>query len=112
MKSYMLRKSNEVHSVEMAEGIRRRTLAHGDRTVICEFSFIKGTVIPAHNHLYEQTGYLVSGKLLFTINGDEHEVNPGDGWCIKANVEHSAQIQEDTVLVEVFSPVREDYLLK
>jgi quercetin dioxygenase-like cupin family protein len=110
MNYYMIGKHNESEYVEMAEGIRRRTLAHGDKTVLCEFSFKKGAVIPVHRHLYEQTGYLISGKLLFTINGDEHEVNPGDGWCIKANVEHSAQIQEDTVLVEVFSPVREDYL--
>jgi len=94
----------------MAEKIRRRTLAHGDRTVICEFSFKKGTVVPSHSHIYEQTGYLISGKLLFTINGDEHEVNPGDGWCIRANVEHSAFVPEDTVMVEVFSPIREDYL--
>jgi len=110
MKSYMINKNDDSNSVEMAEGIRRRTLAHGDKTVLCEFSFKKGAVIPAHSHLYEQTGYLISGKLLFAIDGDDHEVNPGDGWCIKANIEHSAQIQEDTVLVEVFSPVREDYL--
>jgi len=110
MKSYMINKNDDSNSVEMAEGIRRRTLAHGDKTVLCEFSFKKGAVIPVHRHLYEQTGYLISGKLLFTINGDEHEVNPGDGWCIRANVEHSAYVPEDTVLVEVFSPVREDYL--
>ncbi len=110
MKSYMIRKYDEGENVEMAEGILRRTLAHGDRTVICEFSFKKGAVVPSHSHIYEQTGYLISGKLLFTINGDEREVNPGDGWCIKGNVEHSAFVPEDTVLVEVFSPVREDYL--
>ncbi len=110
MKPYLIRKSDEGNSVEMAEGIRRRTLAYGDKTVLCEFSFKKGAVIPPHNHIYEQTGYLISGKLLFTIDGDEHEVNPGDGWCIKTNVEHSAFVPEDTVLVEVFSPVRQDYL--
>jgi quercetin dioxygenase-like cupin family protein len=110
MKPYVIGKHDEGENYKMAEGIHRRTLAHGDKTVLCEFSFKKGAVIPAHSHLYEQTGYLISGKLLFAIDGDEHEVNPGDGWCIKANIEHSAQIQEDTVLVEVFSPVREDYL--
>ena len=110
MNPYTIKKSDEGNSVEMTEGIRRRTLTHGDKTVLCEFSFKQGAVIPPHNHIYEQTGYLISGKLLFTINGDEHEVNPGDGWCIRANVEHSAQIQEETVLVEVFSPIRKDYL--
>ena len=110
MNLYMIRKNNEGDYVEMAEGIRRKTLAFGDNTVICEFSFKKGAVIPPHNHIFEQTGYLILGKLLFTIDGDEHEVNPGDGWCIRANVEHSAMVPENTLLVEVFSPVREDYL--
>ena len=110
MKSYMIRKSDEGNSVEMAEGILRRTLVHGDKTVLCEFSFNRGAVVPPHSHIYEQTGYLISGKLIFTINGDELAVNPGDGWCIRANVEHSAFVPENTVLVEVFSPVREDYL--
>jgi len=110
MNPYMISKNHEGNYVEMAEGIRRRTLASGDNTVICEFSFKKGAVVPSHNHIFEQTGYLVSGRLLFTIEGDQHEVTPGDGWCIRANVEHAAFVPEDTVLVEVFSPVREDYL--
>jgi quercetin dioxygenase-like cupin family protein len=110
MKGYMIKKNSEGHFVEMATGIKRRTLTHGDNTVSCEFHFDRGAVIPSHNHIYEQTGYLITGELLFTIDGHEHEMHPGDSWCIKANVEHSAQVLEDTVLVEVFSPVREDYL--
>lgn len=106
----MIKKKDDSNFVEMAAGIKRRTMAHGDHTLICEFSFKNGAVIPPHSHIFEQTGYLISGKLLFTIDGDQHEVNPGDSWCIMANVEHSAMLPEDTVLVEVFSPVREDYL--
>ena len=110
MKPYMIKKKNEGSFVEMAPGIRRRTMSNGDNTVICEFRFEKGAVVPSHSHIFEQTGFLISGKLLFTIAGDQHEVNPGDSWCIKGNVEHSAFVPENTVLVEVFSPVREDYL--
>ena len=110
MKPYMIKKKDDGNFVKMAAGITRRTMVHGDQTVICEFRFEKGAVVPSHNHIFEQTGYLISGKLLFTIDGDQHEVNPGDSWCIKTNVEHSAEITEDAVLFEVFSPVREDYL--
>lgn len=94
----------------MAPGIKRRTMASGDKTVICEFRFEKGAVVPLHSHLYEQTGLLISGRLIFTIDGDKLEVAPGDSWCIKADVPHSAEVPEETVLVEAFSPVREDYL--
>jgi quercetin dioxygenase-like cupin family protein len=110
MKPYMIKKRDEGSFVEMAPGIQRRTMTNGDNTVTCEFRFEKGAVVPKHSHIFEQTGFLISGKLIFNIDGHEHEINPGDSWCIKGNVDHSAQVQEETVLVEIFSPVREDYL--
>ncbi len=110
MSGYMIKKKAEGDFVKMAPGIRRRTMAYGDNTVICEFSFEPGAEIPPHSHIYEQTGFLISGKLIFTIAGKKHEANPGDSWCIKADVEHSAQILEETTLVEAFSPRRDDYI--
>lgn len=107
---YMIRKKMEGNVVDMAPGIKRRTMANGDKTVICEFRFEKGAVVPLHSHLYEQTGFLISGRLIFNIDGDRFEVTPGDSWCIRADVPHSAEVPEETVLVEAFSPVREDYL--
>ncbi len=107
---YMVRKKSEGNFVDMAPGIKRRTMANGDKTVICEFRFEKKAVVPLHSHLYEQTGFLISGRLIFTIDGEKIEVAPGDSWCIKADVPHSAEVPEETVLVEAFSPVREDYL--
>jgi quercetin dioxygenase-like cupin family protein len=44
------------------------------------------------------------------IGGEPHDVHPGDSWCIPGGVEHAADALENTVAVEVFSPVREDYL--
>jgi quercetin dioxygenase-like cupin family protein len=44
------------------------------------------------------------------IGAQEFEAGPGDSWCIPGGAEHSAQILEDTVAIEVFSPVRDDYL--
>lgn len=91
-------------------GIRRKTLCHGARTLMTEFLLEQGRVLPLHAHPHEQTGYLVQGHLCLTIGGELHEVRPGDSWCIPASVEHGAQILEDSVAIEVFSPVREDYL--
>ena len=110
MSNYMIKKKNEGQHVDMATGIRRKTLTRGDHTLACEFYFNQGAVIPSHHHIFEQTGYLIEGELLFTIDGHEHAVQPGDSWCIKPNVEHSAQVLKDTMLIEIFSPVREDYL--
>lgn len=94
------------------EGIERKTLVHGARTLMTEFLLRKGSVLPNHSHPHEQTGYLVSGRMLLRIGTETHDVGPGDSWCIPGAVEHSADILEDSVAIEVFSPVRDDYLPK
>jgi len=91
-------------------GVDFRTLAFGERTHLTEFRLAKGSVIPQHQHPHEQTGYLVSGRMTFVIAGESFETRPGDGWNIPGGVSHSVDVLEDCVVVEVFSPVREDYL--
>ncbi|MFH1742675.1 MAG: cupin domain-containing protein [bacterium] len=92
------------------QGIRQKTLVYGEKTLMTEFLLEKGSALPIHQHPYEQTGYLVSGKMRLTIGGDSFDVGPGDSWCILSGVEHGAAPLEDSVAVEIFSPVREDYL--
>jgi quercetin dioxygenase-like cupin family protein len=110
MSNYQVLKNAEGDFVTMAEGIMRKTLVFGDKTLLCKFQFDRGAIVPMHSHPYEQTGYLLSGKLIFTIDGKIHEVNAGDSWSIKADVEHGAEVPEPTTLIEVFTPIREDYL--
>ena len=95
---------------ELLEGVRLNTRAHGERTLLGEFLIDRGAVIPVHQHPNEQTGYLLSGRLDFEIAGERFVAEPGYAWCIPEGVEHGAEALEDTVVVEVFSPVREDYL--
>ena len=61
-------------------------------------------------HPHEQTGYLVKGRIRLLIGNEEYEAQFGDSWCIPGGVEHGADILEDSVAIEVFSPVRDDYL--
>ena len=96
--------------MEPAQGVMLKTLVHGDRTSMCEFLVKKGAAVPGHTHPHEQTGYLVSGRLSLCIGEETFDATPGDSWCIPGDVEHSAEIIEDAVIVEAFSPVREDYL--
>ncbi|MGE5294372.1 MAG: cupin domain-containing protein [Solirubrobacterales bacterium] len=91
-------------------GIRMKTLCYGRQTLMTEFLLEAGSALPRHSHPHEQTGYLVKGHIRLTIGGRPHDVMPGDSWCVPSAVEHGAQILEDSVAIEVFSPVREDYL--
>lgn len=95
---------------DVLKGIRLKTLVHGENTLLAEFRLEKGSDLPAHSHPHEQTGYLVSGKIRLTIAEESFDVLPGDAWCIPGNTEHRAIILEDAVAVEVFAPVRQDYL--
>ena len=92
------------------DGIERKTLACGALTLMTEFRLRKGSRLPRHAHPHEQTGYLISGSLRVRIGAEEFEARPGDSWSIPGGVEHSADILADSVAIEVFSPVRDDYL--
>lgn len=91
-------------------GIRMKTLCYGERTLMTEFLLERGAALPLHAHPHEQTGYLVKGHIRLSIGGRPHDILPGDSWCVPSAVEHGAQILEDSIAIEVFSPVREDYL--
>lgn len=96
--------------ITAAEGISRKTLAYGDNSLLTEFKLKKGKTLPTHSHPQEQTGYLVSGRIILSIGGQNYEVSPGDSWSIPGGTDHGAEITEDSVAIEVFTPLREDYL--
>lgn len=95
---------------EPLPGIRYKTLAFGEKTHLTEFRLEKGRDLPDHAHPHEQTGYLVSGYLKLRIGDETFDARPGDSWSVPGNVTHGAFVVEDTVAIEVFSPIREDYL--
>ncbi len=106
----MFCKKDSAESRQLAEGVEMSTLVHGEKTLMSQFKIVKGSEVPAHSHPHEQTGMLISGKLRFNVAGEIFEAEPGDSWCLPGGVEHSADALEDAVVVEIFSPVREDYL--
>jgi quercetin dioxygenase-like cupin family protein len=95
---------------EIIKGIRIKTLCFGESMLMTEFFLQKDAVLPEHSHPNEQTGYLVNGKIRMFIGGTSRELVAGDSWNILKDVIHRAEILEDSVAIEVFSPVREDYL--
>ena len=106
----MFYQKNTAGYKEVLPGIRMKTLVHGEKTLFTEFHMQKGSRLPDHSHPHEQTGYLVSGKMRLTVGEESLEADPGDSWCVPGNARHRAEILEDSVVIEVFSPVREEYL--
>ena len=108
----MFTKKSEEGYQQPLDGIDLKTLVHGNNTSMHEFIMKKGSSLPPHGHPHEQTGYLISGRLTLVIDGQAHEVDPGDSWNISGDVEHSVEVHEDALVVEVFTPVREEYIQK
>ncbi len=106
----MFKKANQPTYRQLIDGVDLGTLVHGEKTLMARFKLRAGSDIPGHSHPHEQTGLLISGHIVLTIDGVEHEVMPGDSWCIASDVPHAARAIADSEAVEVFSPVREDYL--
>ena len=101
--------TSEVEPVQQIKGGYRRVLADGENEMLVEWRFEPGASVPEHHHPHEQCGYVISGTMLFTIEGVEREVPLGTGYIIPSNIPHSARFEEFTVLIDVFSPPREDY---
>ena len=95
---------------ELCPGVTMKPLAYGDVTLLCEVHLEKGAVIPEHEHSNEQTGYMISGRLRFFGAEGEHVVTQGHSWSLKGGVPHGAEALEDCIVIELFSPIRDDYM--
>ena len=106
----MYYKKNTDGYIQMLPGIWMKTLVYGEKSLLSEFRMEAGSCLPEHSHPHEQTGYLVSGRMRLITGEQVLEAEPGDSWCVPGNTVHRAEIVEDVVVIEVFSPVREEYL--
>ena len=92
-------------------GVTRRMLAHDPGVMLCEHRFEADTDLPAHSHPHAQITYILSGRLRFGTEGEEAvEMTPGDSVLVPGGVTHFARALEPTVVLDVFTPAREDYL--
>jgi len=86
-------------------------MAYNDQTMLCHFRLLRGARIPLHAHPQAQNGYMISGKVKFMdAKGGWFIALPGSGWCFDGGEQHGAEVLEDSEVVEVFSPLRPDYL--
>lgn len=106
---FKFRHNGEDGWVDALPGIRRKTMLWGEKTLLATFYLAAGSRIPEHTHPEEQTGYLVSGRLTFHAEGRSVPAAAGDSWVFPGGMPHAVDVHEDSVVVEVFAPVRQDY---
>jgi quercetin dioxygenase-like cupin family protein len=104
-----LHRWNEI-PVEQLNPLVTRQAVHSDQMTIARLGLKKGAIVPRHHHVNEQVTNLEQGRLRFVFDDGDVVVTAGDSLQIPSNVPHSVEALEDSVAVDLFCPVREDWL--
>ncbi|HET9320157.1 MAG TPA: cupin domain-containing protein [Bryobacteraceae bacterium] len=99
----------QVNTEVMNANIRRKVIT-GERAMVAQVFIAKGGVVPTHQHESEQLTYIMEGALEFELEGRTVVVRKGEVLHIPSNVPHRAVALEDTLDLDIFSPIRVDWL--
>ena len=102
-------KTGDARSFTPEAGMVRQVLAHSDQLMLVRHFFDKGWVGARHSHPHHQLVYVVKGAIRVDVNGRVFDVKEGDSFVVDGGVEHQASALEASEVLDVFTPVREDY---
>lgn len=95
---------------EPEAGLKRRVLAYNEKLFLAEHQMVKGWVGTLHSHPHDQIVYVVRGYLKVACDGKTFEIRTGDTFVVRGGVEHGASALEESLVIDVFTPWREDYI--
>ena len=96
--------------IDLGGGTTRRILAYNDALMAVEVGFETGAVGSVHTHPHTQMSYVLSGRFLYSVEGEETELKPGDSIVVPSGLEHGTRCLEAGTLLDVFNPKRDDFL--
>jgi quercetin dioxygenase-like cupin family protein len=96
--------------IEIAPGIKRRTIATGASMYQMRAELTAGSRLPEHAHPQEQIAHVIRGRMTLIVAGVPHELAAGNAFYLGSNVPHGVETIDDTTVIDTFSPPREDYL--
>ncbi|MBI2680635.1 MAG: cupin domain-containing protein [Candidatus Solibacter usitatus] len=95
---------------EQMNALVGRKVIHGEKITVARLRLAKGAIVPLHSHVNEQISMLESGRMRFVIAGDEKILGAGESLQIPPHAPHMVEALEDSVAVDLFSPIREDWI--
>ncbi|MGQ7845751.1 cupin domain-containing protein [Granulosicoccus sp. 3-233] len=102
--------NDKVTLEDLGDGVSRKVLAHSDNMMSVEVHFEEGAVGAMHNHPHEQLTYVLSGEFEFTIGDETRVVKAGDTMYKEPNVMHGCRCLKPGVLIDTFTPMRQDFV--
>jgi quercetin dioxygenase-like cupin family protein len=106
----MIAFGKEQRTIDLGGGVSRKILAYDGKMMSVEVSFEKGAVGAPHSHPHEQISYVMEGKFEYAVNGEKYILEKGDTYHTLPNVIHGVVALEKGVLIDIFTPIREDFL--
>jgi quercetin dioxygenase-like cupin family protein len=100
----------DAEPVEQLSSTIGRQVVHTDRMTVARVLLAAGALVPEHRHEHEQIATLLEGRLRFVVDGEEREIGPGESVLLPANVPHLVEALEDSVVLDLFAPVRDDWV--
>ncbi len=91
------------------QGLRRQVMSYSPSIMLVRHTMVQGWVGARHSHPHEQLVYIVRGRIRFQHPGGTFDVGPGNSFLVPGNVEHQASALEDSEVLDVFTPMRQDY---
>lgn len=101
---------NEIDWQDLNNGVHRKVLGYDDKIMLVKVKFEAGAVGAMHEHHHSQVTYVESGLFDMTIGEETKRIGVGDAYYVLPHVMHGITCIEPGVLLDVFSPVREDFL--
>ena len=109
MKGYVKHRG-ETAAVDLGGGVTRRVLSHSDQLMAVEVAFETGAEGAPHAHPHTQCSYVLSGRFSYSVEGESVVLSPGDSIVVPGGLVHGTVCLEVGVLLDVFTPRREDFL--
>ena len=107
----MLYQNESIPAKQLDDKTSRKILGTGGSLMMAEVTFQKGGIGTPHSHdRHEQVSYIASGSFRVTVGGETTILNKGDSYYAPLNVMHGVEALDDSVIVDVFTPIREDFL--
>ena len=103
-------KNDDITWEQVAEGVKRKIMSYDERLMLVKVAFETGGIGTVHQHHHTQITHVESGVFEVEIDGEKQILKSGDGFYIPPNVLHGAVCIESGVLIDVFSPMREDFI--
>ncbi|MFL5811440.1 MAG: cupin domain-containing protein [Flavisolibacter sp.] len=100
----------EIPWTDAGAGIKRQVYGYDERVMMVKVKFEKNAVGTPHEHMHTQVSYVESGEFEMTIGGKKKIVKQGDGFYVPPHVVHGCLCLQPGILIDVFSPLREDFL--